>query len=260
MIRGSDKKIGLALGGGAARGVAHIGALKAFSEIGIEFDYIAGTSIGSLIGAGYANRMSWSEMLEVAHKFDVRDLMKWRKWNIGYDSQTIEDLVVKLLGQKNINELSIPFSAVSVDLRSGQEIIIQEGSVAKAIRASCSIPGVFSAVEIENMILVDGGVLNNVPAKVVRRMGADIVIAVNLTAGVYDNNNTYNFFEVLYTSFNIMVHNNSLLGRRYADLVIEPDLNRVPFHVMKNIDEVAEKGAKAVYKALPELERILMQN
>ncbi len=177
------KKIGLALGGGAARGWSHIGVLRALEEKNINIDYIAGTSIGAFVGAFYAiGKLEYLEnfALDLDWKiilsyFDVRFPTKGL-----LDGNKIYKLVSKNILHKNIEETKIPFCAVATNIKTGNEVRMRTGSIVDAVRASISIPGIFTPFKKDGMYLVDGGLLNPVPVDVVREMGADIVIAVDL--------------------------------------------------------------------------------
>lgn len=176
-------RIGLALGGGSSRGWAHIGAIKALTEAGIHIDYIAGTSIGAVVGASYASG-------KLANLEDVVLQLDWKQ--IVYlldvvfpksgmiDGNKIAEFIRSQVGVKLIEELPIPFAAVATDLATGREVVIKEGDIIEAVRASISVPGIFTPISKDDMILLDGGLVNPVPVSVARDMGADFVIAVDL--------------------------------------------------------------------------------
>jgi len=182
------KKIGLALGSGAARGLAHIGVLKILTANQISIDFIAGSSMGALIGALYASGLSIEQMEDIACNTDWKLTAKMftptLPWAGLVEGNRIREFIRTLVGDKNINDLQIPFAAVATDVQTGEEIVIENGSLIEAVRASISIPGVFTPVRHQNRFLVDGGVVNPVPADVARNMGADIVIAVNVTSSL----------------------------------------------------------------------------
>ena len=176
-------KVGLALGSGSARGWAHIGVIRSLAEAGIHVDYVAGTSIGALIGAVYASgkinsledvvlHLDWKK---IVYFFDV----VFPKSGL-IDGNKVADFIRGHVGEGNIEDLPIPFCAVSTDLATGKEVIIKEGDIIEAVRASISVPGIFTPVKKGAMTLVDGGLVNPVPVSVVREMGADFVIAVDL--------------------------------------------------------------------------------
>ena len=181
--RNIQKKIGLALSSGSARGWAHIGAIRALSDAGIQPDYVAGTSIGALVGAVYISgnidrleevvlKLDWKH---IAHFFDV----VFPKSGL-IDGNKVANFVRTHVKEINIEELPLPFSAISTNLATGSEVVIQKGDIIEAVRASISVPGIFTPVRKNGTILVDGGLVNPVPVSVVRKMGADFVIAIDL--------------------------------------------------------------------------------
>jgi NTE family protein len=177
------KKIGLALGGGGARGCAHIGVIKTLLEAGIKIDYISGTSIGSLIGGIFAAG-KMDELEKILLKTRWQDVVKHFDPVIPkkglFEGKKIVKLLEKILGKSKIKNLSIPYVAVATDMITGKETHIKEGNVVDAIRASIAIPGIITPMKSKNRYLIDGGVTNPLPVNVVRKMGADIVIAVDL--------------------------------------------------------------------------------
>lgn len=174
---GNRPKVGLALGGGGAKGAATIGVLKAIEEAGIKVDFIAGTSIGAIIGGLYASGVSLSTIEELFYSQEFRTILNGR----GMENQ-FEELLTEY-GCKQFPDTRIPFRCVAADYDELEEIVFSSGSLSKAMRASMSIPVVYKPVEWNGRRLVDGGLVNNLPVDVVRNMGADIVIAVDLQQG-----------------------------------------------------------------------------
>ena len=177
------KKIGLALGSGSARGWAHIGVIEALNEAGIQIDYVAGTSAGAVVGAVYASGKIHSFENSIL-QFDWKKVVSFLdvvfpKSGL-IDGNRIADFVRTHVEEKNIENLSLPFRAISTDLVTGNEVVFQEGDIIEAVRASISIPGIFTPLRKDDMTLVDGGLVNPVPVSVVREMGANFVIAVDL--------------------------------------------------------------------------------
>jgi len=187
-----NKKVGLALGCGYAKGLAHIGVLKLLKEHDIKIDFIAGTSIGAFIGGAFAAGISVDEMEELALNIDLISTVKLFFPGIPKSGivtgQKVWKLLTSHLGNSKIENLKIPFSAVATDIISGEEKIINEGNLAEAIRASISIPIIFKPVIHENIILVDGGLVNPVPIDTVRKMGAEFIIAVNVLSSSKNKN------------------------------------------------------------------------
>jgi len=177
-------KIGLALGSGGARGLAHIGVIKALVESEIEISYISGSSMGALVGAVYAATRSAEELEEVARKFSWRSMLRLFLPSLSRAGLVNGDNVMELLREnltvRDFSELKIPLALETTDLETGDLITIKEGDLLRAIRASISIPLIFSPIEINGHILVDGGLVSPVPVRTVREMGADYVIAVNV--------------------------------------------------------------------------------
>lgn len=177
------RKIGLALGSGSARGWAHIGVIKALTEAGIRVDYIAGTSIGAVVGAVYASGKI-GDLEDVVLRFDWKQIVAFLDVvfpkSALIDGNKISEFIRNHVKTKNIEDLPLPFCALSTELETGREVVIQEGDVIEAVRASISVPGIFTPARKDDMILVDGGLVNPVPVSVVREMGADFVIAVDL--------------------------------------------------------------------------------
>ncbi len=180
-------KIGLALGSGAARGLAHIGVLKVLEKEKIPIDLIAGTSMGALVGGAYAVGMSVDEMEKIAMEVDWKRLGRLMDFVIpraGFiNGKKVKTFIKTLVKNKKIEELKIPFATVATDIETGEEVVIQQGSIVEAIRASASIPGIFTPVRNGGKILVDGGLVNPIPISVVKKMGAGIIIAVNVISG-----------------------------------------------------------------------------
>lgn len=181
------KKLGLALGGGAARGLAHVGVIRALERAGIAIDCIAGSSVGSLVGASYAAGYRGDRLLELALTTHWRDLARLIWPDNGFVSfEPMERLLRDRFDDRSFSETDIPYAAVTADLATGEQVTLREGKLAPAVRASCSVPGIVMPVEIGGRILIDGGVVNNLPISVVRELGADVVLAVSLgdpTAG-----------------------------------------------------------------------------
>jgi NTE family protein len=181
----SRKKIGLALGGGSVRGLAHIGVLKELEKAGIKVDYIAGTSIGAAIGAIYAAGISPNIIEDLIYGTEWKELLDFTIPKKGIlEGRKIESYITRTIGNKTFSELRIPLRIVATDLFRERKVVFEEGSVAKAVRASIAIPGVFSPLSVENEEYVDGGLVDPIPVDVVKNMGADIVIAVDLTVNL----------------------------------------------------------------------------
>jgi NTE family protein len=268
------KKVGLALGSGAARGLAHVGVLRVLRNHGIHVDMIAGTSIGAVVGASYAIEGNVSRIEEIAHGLSrihvlsLVDLTLSRTGLIG--GQKITAWGKSLIGRDiQFKDLKIPFACVATDIVSGNEIVICEGSVLQAVRSSISIPGVFSLVKREGKHLADGGLVNPVPVSTVKKMGAEFVIAVNVTpyAGADGSHwegekirrgiRSPNIVEVLIQSVSI---GSRLLARASsagADIVIEPKVTDIGLGDFHRARECILRGELAAEDAMPQLNKLL---
>lgn len=251
------RSIGLALGGGAARGLAHIGVLKALEEMGIKPSYIAGTSSGSIIGALYAAGVNVDEMTTAAHETAWRNLVRPvvpRRSLVSADR--MKAYLEQLLGNRTFAQLNIPFAAVAVDLISGEKVVLQEGSVAEAVVASCSIPGIFPPVEWQDHLLVDGGVLENVPYATVRAMGAERIIAVDLYAHRGTAFEPSGIFAIIMRSFEIMRTYHSF-AEDGSHVCIAPDLRGESLVDLHKPDQYIESGYQAVAAKREEILRLV---
>lgn len=238
-------KIGLALSGGAARGLAHIGVLKVLEEERIPVSCVAGTSVGSLVGALFADGMGWRKMADTARKLKWKNLASISLSPLGLArTEKLEEVIDGLLGGKRFEELSLPFAAVAVDIGTGEKVVFRTGSVAEAVRASASIPGIFEPLILNGRYLVDGGVLDNLPGDVAREMGADFVIACDLNTDRVGEGRPKNLIDILYRSFQIML-GNSRSDLLPDDVLIAPDLEGKNFHDLKPLDEYIALGEAA---------------
>ncbi|HUX12362.1 MAG TPA: patatin-like phospholipase family protein [Spirochaetia bacterium] len=258
--QGDRPLVGLALGGGAARGFAHIGVLKVLEEERIPIDFVAGTSIGSLIGALHCAGVRWQEIVSITNGISWGDLVKPAWPNLGLvRSDRLEAVIGKFINQSDFEDLAIPFKAVAVDIVEGQAVILGHGAIAPAVRASCSIPGIFSPVELDGRLLVDGGVLNSVPADVVKDMGADVVIAVNLNADRKKHGKPENVLDMMFYSFSLMIAGATDRTLRYADIVIEPDLHDMSYYALKKKDVAIARGESAARSRLAAIRERIME-
>jgi len=248
------KKCGLALGGGGARGVAHIGVIKALSKIGVEIDMISGTSAGSIVGGLYAAGIKIGEIEEIVSGLDYFDLWKmidpaWGKGLVkGHKMMSFLDKYIK--GTK-IENLKIPFSAVATNVRTADKVVLDEGDLTTAIRASSSVPLVFEPLLVDGEYLVDGGLSSPVPVPELFKMGAEIVIAVNLDAIYFLDGNTNKKAEmttmsVLTNSYNILRYHLSKMETSRADIVLEPKTKYVHDFDFAHIESYIKSGEEVV--------------
>jgi len=254
----STRVVGLALGGGSARGFAHIGVLQALDEAKIPVHLVAGTSAGSLVGAFYAGGFSPWKMQEVALKvrdIDVADLSSGnRRGMIG--GTALRRLVNGFLDNRPIEKLPIRFAAVATDLATGERVAIQRGDTGAAVVASCSIPGVFVPSQFEGRELVDGGLTSPVPVAVARQMGADTVIAVDV-GGPPGNKTRTGLYEIILQSFEIMGRSLAQMEGQTANVLIRPNTQPFDSSDFTVRRELIEAGYLAGQAAVPDLRRRL---
>jgi NTE family protein len=263
-IETGGRRIGLAFGGGAARGLAHIGVLEVLEEEGIPVDMISGTSAGAVVGALYAQgkdaRLIKELALEVSRKrlASLADITLSRSGFI--QGRRIKHLMARAIGADvQFSDLKIPFACVATDLMTGEEIVISYGSVLEAVRASISVPGVFTLARWKGRYLVDGGLVNPVPARVLRDMGADFVIAVNVMPDVSERESGLRrrkqpgIISIMVQSMYIASHSLIRSGTQHADVVIQPKLPNISFGDFRKAEECIARGAQAAREALPEI-------
>jgi len=260
--KSSRPKIGLALGSGGSRGMAHIGVIKAFVENDISIDYIAGTSVGALVGGLYAAFNSTDKLDELVNELNYRDLAKiFFDPNLSFDAlirgNKATNYLSNLLGQINIENLLTPFSAVSTDIHSGQTHIFSHGSLVTAIRASISIPIVFSPFKFNESSFVDGGTSQPVPVATVKNMGADIVVAVNLYENLFPRPSStginLSLENILSSSVYLLLYHLSKANSAAADYTINPqgqNINPFDFILAKKLIDVGFQSALPIIKEI----------
>ncbi|MGO0061792.1 patatin-like phospholipase family protein [Brevibacillus fluminis] len=237
-------KIGLALGSGGARGFAHIGVLKVLEEHQIEVDFLAGSSMGSLVAAFYANGIKPDMMEKLALNLKRKHWLDVIVPNLGFVAgQKIKELIRLLTHGKNIEQLNIPLAIVATDIERGERVVFTKGPIDQAVRASISIPGIFVPEKVNGRLLVDGGVIDRVPITVARELGADIVIAVDVAQ--FDTQIQVNsIFEVIAQAIDVMER--EILRHRIvsADLVIRPDVGQYSSIAYSGIQEIIAEGER----------------
>jgi len=258
------KKIGLALGSGGSGGIAHIGVLKALEEEGIKPDFITGCSMGAVIGSCYAAGMHVDEMYETVKSikpFDLMDLGGLSRGSI-LKGNKMHELLMERMGDVTFDELIIPFKCVACDLLSGELVVLDKGEVAKAVRASSSMPLVFSPVEYEGKQLIDGGVLCRIPTEEVKEMGADVVIAVD----VLDNTRApvtkvKTFIDMIIRVYdmidNAATTRKKLLTNDDRTLWIVPEMEGMSQYRIKGLPQAYESGYNTTKSLMPEIKKLI---
>jgi len=250
--------IGLALGGGFARGIAHVGVLKVLEEAGIPIRLIAGTSVGALIGAAYCSGVTIAELEEVAYKVRFTTFARWTLSRYGFaTNDRMVSFLTRTLKVQTFEELRIPLGVTATDFNTGEGMVFTSGSIIDPVRASCAYPGMFLPVEIRGRWLVDGMLSNPVPTRPLRAMGAERVLAVQLKGQWSKTTAPRHLFDVIGQSFAIAQDMMSSVWRSAADLVIEPDVAGFDYDDFKRAGELIHVGELAMRRALPEVRKWL---
>lgn len=250
--------IGVALGGGFARGIAHIGVLKVLEEEGIPIRVVAGTSVGALIGAAYCSGLSIEDLEEVAQSCRFTTFARWTVSRYGFASNDrMTAFLNRILKVKTFEELRIPLGVTATDFNSGQGVVFHSGSIIDPVRASCAYPGMFLPVNIRGKWLVDGMLSHPVPTRPLREMGADRVLGVHLKGQWTKGGAPRHLFDVIGQSFAIAQDMMGHVWRGAADLVVEPDVAGFGYDDFKRSADLIRSGERAMREALPELRKWL---
>ena len=250
-------RVGVALGGGFARGIAHLGVLSVLEKEHIPVDYIAGTSAGAMLAIAYASGHPIHEIVTQARATRFKDFGNWKlSWMGLASNQKLEHYPRKYLGVSTFEELRIPLSIAATDLGKGEPVFFTSGPLGPALRASCAYPGMFVPVEIEGRVLVDGFLAAPVPVDAVRKMGADVVIAIFLEAA--NNRKPESIVDVISLSFAILQRHADLEWRRSADIIIEPNVKDFLWDDFEKTSELFAAGEIAARAALPQLRSALL--
>ncbi|WP_372946065.1 patatin-like phospholipase family protein [Muriicola sp.] len=246
------KKVGLALGGGAVLGAAHIGVLKALKEKEINIQFITGTSIGAFVAALYAFGKDWEEINEISCKLKWMDIssISLSRYSL-LSNEKFGDLLVEHIGDRRIEEADIPLAIIATNAGTGEKVVLREGPVAQAVMASTCIPGLFKPVKIGGRMLLDGGIVENVPIKTLREIGAEYVIGVDLNAQ-HEYQEPQNILDVLLNSFHFIMQQSAKFQTQNADLLIKPDLSGFDRADTSQIEELIQKGYEDGIKILDE--------
>lgn len=249
-------RLGIALGGGGTRGFAHVGVLKALESHQLAPSLIAGTSAGSVVGALYASGMTGFKLQETSFALDearLKDLDLFGMSRGLVKGQKLQDYINDLVNQRTLDQLGKPFVAVATDLDSGQRVVFARGNTGQAVRASCSIPGLFQPVEIAGKRYVDGGVVSPVPVDAVRQLGADLVIAVDISATVNNPMASSGVADVLGRALVIMGQQLGAQEVARADVLIRPHVAGMSSRDFEQKNQAILEGEKATEAAIPAL-------
>jgi NTE family protein len=250
--------IGLALGGGFARGFAHLGVLQVLEQNHIPISCIAGTSVGSILGAAYASGAPLARIMATCRTLRFRDIARWRVSRLGLASNhRLGDLIERVFESRQFDELQIPLAVVATDLNTGEPVSLTEGNLIDAIRASCAFPGLFEPVEIGTRCLADGGLVAPVPTRAARDLGAAFVLGVSV--GIQDGyrGTPTNIFQVVSRAVSAAQKHQLEVWERHADLVLRPNVQSLAWDDFDRADEAIEAGAVAARSALPRIQKYL---
>jgi NTE family protein len=249
-------RIGLALAGGFARGIAHIGVLRVLREAGIPIDCISGTSVGALIGTAFCAGSSLEEMEKIGSVTSFTDFGRWTPSWLGLaTNQRMEKFLARFTPVKTFEELQIPLAIAATDIIAGVTVYYSHGAIVPPLRASCAYPGLFVPIQYENRTLVDGFLTSPVPIEGALLLGADIVVAVYLESGNVEPPRT--FTDILSRSFNIIQRHSDLAWRTQADIIIEPDVKQFVWDDFSKTPDMIAAGEVAALAALPQIRAAL---
>lgn len=250
-------KIGLALGAGSARGIAHLGVLRVLEKYKIPIDYIAGCSMGALVGSLYACGLDVDFMIRFANELQSKSWIDLCMPRTGLISgKKVETMLEIMTRNRAFEDLKIPFAAVATDIERGEAVVLKSGKVAAAVRASISIPVIFKPVRLEGRLLVDGGVVDRVPVSVAREMGADLVIAVDVNKFVAFQP-VQNIVDVMFQTLDIMerkILNSKILD---TEVLIRPKVGHISPAQFNRVDELVALGEEAAEAAISKIGYVL---
>jgi NTE family protein len=255
----SHHGIGLALSGGAARGIAHIAVLDVLEQEGVPIHGIAGTSAGSIVGALYCAGMTLSEIKRILLNTKWKDILKFTVPRTGLiSSEGIHRFMEDILPVKKFSDLPLPFAAVATDLRTGDKAVISTGSIARAVQASCSLPVIFTPTEINKKTLIDGGVASQVPVRTVREdLGIKRVIAVNVNYRALELEQFDNIVAIAAHLSALWASRNAREEEKLADVVIQVNARGIPLYDLSKARELLRRGRKAAEGKLTEIRRLM---
>ena len=286
-------KIGYAFGGGGAKGIAEIGVLRVLEEAGIRPDYITGTSIGSIVGGLYAIGYSVEDLERLSNELDwnyyfndelnrtdlpIAERLISERYQLKLNIEDgkiqlpggfvqgqkvgllLSQLTLPVHGVNDFDDFNIPFRCVAADFETGDPVVLGKGSLAKAIRASMSIPSVFEPIEIDGKLLIDGGVVRNLPVQEVKEMGADIIIAIDVTSPLYKKDELSSFVTVLEQAGSYRLAESIIEAKEIADIFIHPDIDEFGALDFENNDTLMARGERAAREKLPEILALLANN
>lgn len=255
LFRGKSAAVALALSGGAVHGAAHIGVLQVLEEAGIRPGIITGTSAGALVGGAYAAGVTPAELEEIFLSISWRGLVRpaWRESMGLFNTEPMEAYIKKIIGDRNIEDLPVKFAAVACDILTGDPVILNRGSLATAMRASAAVPGLFTPVQINGALLVDGGLVDNLPSELAREMGARYVIGVDVSNHDLRNYRPSNTIDILLATMVVMQNRSAFPEPEDLDCYIRPEIDQYSSWKMDHVRELIDAGKAAARQAVAQL-------
>ncbi|MBS4207736.1 patatin-like phospholipase family protein [Bacillus sp. FJAT-50079] len=252
-------KVGLALGSGGARGFAHLGVLKVLEENNIPVDYLAGSSMGALIACFYSFGHNIEMLIKLSVAFRKKYYLDFTVPKMGFIAgKKVKNLVRYFVHNKRLEELNIPVCVIATDLQTGEKVEFFQGPIAESVRASISIPGIFSPEKLNGRLLVDGGVVDRVPVSTVKKMGADIVIGCDV-ATVNKEAEILTVYDVIMQSLDILQLEIGIAREYESDVMIHPAVEMYSARAFKNIEEIIKAGEEDARRKLPEIQKAIEQ-
>ncbi|MGG0717785.1 patatin-like phospholipase family protein [Robertmurraya massiliosenegalensis] len=250
-------KIGLALGSGGARGFAHLGVIKKLLDAKISIDLIAGSSMGAMVGCFFGAGLDIDRLYQLSRVFKRKYYLDFTIPKMGFIAgNRVKDLIRIFTHGRNLEQLDIPIQVVATDLMTGEKVIFKEGPIAEAVRASISIPGIFVPEKYEGRLLVDGGVVDRVPVSVVKEMGADIIIAVDVSR-VNRTTEITSIYDVIMQSIDILQMEIVANREIASDIMIQPALEMYSSRAFTNIDEIIQIGETETDKYIAKIQQLI---
>jgi NTE family protein len=254
---GGTQGLGLALSGGATRGFAHIGVLQALEDNNIRPDYLSGTSIGSFTAALFAFGVPLKEIRGIAEKMTPLNITKLKLTRLSlFSNEELGRLIQSKIGNVRIEDSPIPLAILAVDIGNGEKVIMRRGEVAPAVMASNAVPGLYRPIYIDGRMMVDGGIAEDVPISPLRAMGAEVVVAVNLSAE-RRYSPPKDIIDIIFNAIDIAIDENTKLQARQADVLIKPKLSHFPRLEVSNIDEIIAEGYRAAKVNIEKIKLLL---
>ncbi|MBV8205760.1 MAG: patatin-like phospholipase family protein [Acidobacteria bacterium] len=245
-------KVGLALGGGFARGLAHVGVIKVLEEEGVPIDFVAGTSVGAVIGAMYCSGVSVREMMELAALVRFRDFARWTVSRFGFCSNDrMAPFLAKLVKCADFEHLKTPLIVTATDFVTGEPALFRSGPLVDAIRASCAYPGMFLPVNVNGRLLIDGLLAYPVPSEPLKQFHADRVISVYLSAHWVSGRGPRHIFDVIGQCFSIAQSKMCSSWQAASDVVLQPDVSGFGYDQFERAPELIAVGERAAREAVP---------